>query len=139
MPPRIGDPYPNLVPMVNQDGNETSGILLPAIAVPVATCTGWNTRSTRSGGQGQIIGNIGSTIPFTRLKFQRIATGDPRLSLEERYEDKSDYLRLVEKEIDKLIKQGYLLQEDETNLIEDATRQYESVETHTQITISADN
>ena len=139
MPPKIANPYPNLVPMVNQDGNETSGILLPAISVPVATCAGWNTRSIKSGGQGQIIGNIGSTVPFAHLKSERVTAGDPRLSLEERYGDKSDYLRMVSIEIETLINQGYLLREDETNLIEDATRQYDSVGGHTKISMPTDN
>ena len=38
----MSKPYRPLVPAVNEDGNETSGVILPDIAVPLATHTGWN-------------------------------------------------------------------------------------------------
>ena len=41
-PPRLGAPYPVLVPQVNADGNDVSGIRLPEVAVPLGTYTGWN-------------------------------------------------------------------------------------------------
>src|SRR5262249_46423891 len=34
--------YTTLVPQVDADGNEMAGVRLPAIAVPLATYTGWN-------------------------------------------------------------------------------------------------
>ncbi len=34
--------YETRVPAVDADGNETAGIRLPPIAVPLATYTGWN-------------------------------------------------------------------------------------------------
>ena len=38
----MAKPYRILVPQVDADGNETAGVLMPDIAVPVATHTGWN-------------------------------------------------------------------------------------------------
>lgn len=38
-------PYLLLVPKLNSDGNETSGIAIPEISVPLATYTGWNIRA----------------------------------------------------------------------------------------------
>ena len=39
-PPKIGAAYPTLIPQVDQDGNETSGIRMPEIQVPLASYTG---------------------------------------------------------------------------------------------------
>src|SRR4030095_10631822 len=42
-PPRTPDKiYTPLVPQVDADGNEVAGVRLPAIAVPLATHTGWH-------------------------------------------------------------------------------------------------
>ena len=38
----MSKPYRPLVPQIDRDGNEIAGILLPEIAVPLATHTGWN-------------------------------------------------------------------------------------------------
>ena len=38
----MSKPYRVLVPQVNADGNDVAGVLLPDIAVPLATYTGWN-------------------------------------------------------------------------------------------------
>ena len=54
MPPAVGDEYPSLVSAVDGDGNEIGGIRLPAIAVPLATYTGWNVRHPDIGGVGQV-------------------------------------------------------------------------------------
>ncbi len=40
-PPRTGEPYRVLVPQVNADGNDVSGIRLPELTVPLGTYTGW--------------------------------------------------------------------------------------------------
>ena len=41
-PPQLGAPYRVLVPQVNADGNDVSGVRLPEVAVPLGTYTGWN-------------------------------------------------------------------------------------------------
>jgi Alpha/beta hydrolase domain len=47
--PHSAHPVPLLVPQVDRDGNELSGIRLPNVAVPLATYTGWNFRSPSIG------------------------------------------------------------------------------------------
>src|SRR5262249_7437699 len=48
-PPRVGKPYAVVIPQVDRDGNETSGIRLPELVVPLATYTGWNLRDPKAG------------------------------------------------------------------------------------------
>ena len=52
-PPKVGEPFPVLVPQVDRDGNELAGIHLPEIAVPLATYTGWNLRDPSIGAPEQ--------------------------------------------------------------------------------------
>src|SRR5438034_3391154 len=48
-PPKLGSPFPVLVPQVDADGNDIPGIRMPEITVPLATYTGWNLFNNRSG------------------------------------------------------------------------------------------
>jgi hypothetical protein len=69
-PPKVGKPFPTLVPQVNRDGNETSGIQLPELAVPLATYTGWNLRDASIGARGDP--EHGRFLhPFARTKAER--------------------------------------------------------------------
>lgn len=71
MPPKVGKAFPTLVPQVNRDGNETNGIQLPELAVPLATYTGWNLRDASIGAPEEIQSMVGSFIPFARTKAER--------------------------------------------------------------------
>ena len=124
---------------MDQDGNETSGILLPAISAPVATCTGWNLRHQDMGGTGQILVNTGSTIPFAASRAQREADADPRPSLEERYGTKEGYLEQVAAATTALIGRGYLLEEDLDTIAADAIRQYDLVQARAREPQTADD
>ena len=97
---------------VDTDGNECAGIRLPDISVPLATYTGWNVRHADIGGPGQTLSLLGSTMPFTATQAERQATGDPRLSIAERYASKEDYLYRVQQAAEVLVQQRYLLAED---------------------------
>ena len=125
LPPKVGKPYANLVSAVDEDGNELAGIRLPDISVPVATYTGWNLRHPKIGGAGQTLSLIGSTIPFPATQAERQASGDPRLSIEERYPSKEDYLRRVQHAAEALVQQGYLLAEDLPTVTEQAAQRYD--------------
>ena len=107
------------------DGNELRGIRLPDVAVPLATHTGWNVRHPDMGGPGQIIKQIGSTIPFATTKEQREASNDPRLSIEERYSSKEDYLAQIRRAAQDLADQRYLLTEDIPRVIDHASQRYD--------------
>jgi len=101
-----------LVPKVDRDGNETSGIVLPDVAVPTATSTGWSVRSANAGGAGELCYLDGSYLPFAKTKAEREASGDMRPSLAERYRDPADYAAKVRAAAEDLQRQGYLLAED---------------------------
>jgi Alpha/beta hydrolase domain len=107
-----GAPLPYLVPQVDRDGNDLGGLRLPEVAVPLATYTGWNFRSTAIGGTEQFFPLLGGYIPFASTKAEREQAHDPRLSVEERYQSRDQYLELVQEAAAPLVKSGYLLAED---------------------------
>ena len=108
-PHRVGSPYPALVPKTDADGNTLAGVRLPDIAAPIATYTGWNLRRTPP---EEGCDASGMVIPFARTKAERTASGDPRLSLEERYSDHESYVRAVSTSAHDLEGRRLLLGED---------------------------
>lgn len=126
-PPKVGQPFPTLVPQVNGDGNETSGIRLPELAVPLATYTGWNLRAASIGAPDEIQSMVGSFIPFAKTKAEREASGDPRPSIEERYKGKEDYLRKVDAASRKLVTEHFLLESDVERIHEKASARWDSL------------
>jgi hypothetical protein len=93
--------------------------------VPLATYTGWNVRHADIGGPGQTLSLLGSTMPFPATRAERQATGDPRLSIEERYPSREDYLHRVKQAAEALVQQGYLLAEDLPTVAEQASQRYD--------------
>jgi hypothetical protein len=111
---------PFLVPQVDADGNDAAGIRLPEQAVPLGTYTDWAFRSERIGAPDTLIAMIGSYIPFANTKSERVRTGDPRLSTEERYSSRADYQRKVEEAADQLVQQRFLLAEHVKAIVQKA-------------------
>jgi hypothetical protein len=103
---------PYLNPQVDADGNDTGGVRMPEIAVPLATYTGWNFRSPNAGAPTEIVPLTGSFIPFAATKTEREKNGDPRLSIAERYPSRAAYLAQVKAAALQLVDQRYLLAED---------------------------
>jgi hypothetical protein len=62
----------------------------------------------------------GSFIPFPRTRAERERNNDPRLSIEERYTSREQYLGLVAESALELIEQRYLLDEDLPEILEAA-------------------
>ncbi|MGZ8500350.1 MAG: alpha/beta hydrolase domain-containing protein [Candidatus Binatia bacterium] len=121
-PPRpIGKSYEILVPKVDADGNDIAGIRLPAIEVPIGTYTGWNLRP-RDLAEDELSGLLGSFIPFAKTKAQRRKTADPRLSLQERYRNRVDYVQRVSHAARILVDQRYLLPDDAERIIAEAQK-----------------
>jgi hypothetical protein len=122
--PVVKSTLPQRVVKVDEDGNELGGIRSPLVSAPLGTYTGWNV--TVSGVfKGQIcIGGspVGGFIPFARTRADRTASGDPRRSLEERYGDHAGYVRAVKAAADRLVSEGFLLQEDAATMISQAER-----------------
>jgi hypothetical protein len=126
-PPKIGPSYPILIPQVDRDGNETAGIRLPELAVPLATYTGWNLRSENIGAAEAIQSMVGSFIPFPKTKAEREQSGDSRLSIEERYSSRADYLTKIEAAAKPLVGQRLLLDRDVEKVKEKAGARWDSL------------
>ncbi len=119
--PVIKGELPQLVVKVDADGNEVAGIKSPLLAAPLGTYTGWNIRASGIF-KGQSCGNSGGFKPFAKTKAERLASGDSRLSLEERYKDHETYVRLVTNAANELVRDGFLLQADAENMVRQAER-----------------
>jgi hypothetical protein len=124
-PPRLGKPFPMFVPQVDRDGNETSGVRMPDVAVPLATLTGWNLRTAEIGAPDELNSMIGSFIPFPRTKEERAAMRDPRLSIAERYPTREEYLKRYESAARDLVKAGYLLEGDVPQIVEQGAARWD--------------
>lgn len=118
-PPPIRQTLPTVVPVVDADGNEVAGVASVLHQVPLGTYTGWN---TAAGGfyAGTIRTNTGGFIPFARTRADRLASGDPRPSLEERYGTHDQYVAKVRAAAGRLVRGRYLLQDDADRLIAQA-------------------
>ena len=120
-PPSLAErpAYSVLVSRVDQDGNELAGIRLPPVAAPVATTTGWALRREGYGLNDGCEG-AGQHIPFSKTKAEQLVTGDPRISLEERYGSHDGYVRAVADAARQLMQQRLLLEEDVQRYIDEA-------------------
>ncbi|MBT3532712.1 MAG: hypothetical protein HN478_02470, partial [Rhodospirillaceae bacterium] len=127
MPPKLtGEPYPDWVSAVDDNGNERGGIQMPDITVPVATHTGFNPRHEDTGGAGQLLEYVGSTVPFAKDLAARQAADDPRPSLGERYQGRDDYLGHVRRAAEELAEQHYILPDDIELCVEIAAARYDA-------------
>jgi hypothetical protein len=115
-PPAEGEPYPVLVSKADADGNSVAGLRLPLLQVPSGTHLGWNLRAPGFA-EDELCSTTGSYIPFAQDQADREAAGDPRLSLEERYESQGVYLSRVAREAARLVRQRLLLQEDADRIL----------------------
>ena len=120
-------PLPMLVPQVDVDGNEVSGIRLPNVAVPLATYTGWTFRSPSIGQPEELLPLTGSFVPFPVTKAARDESADSRVSIEERYGNRALYQELVTAAATKLAQEGYLLNEDVAPVVERALTNWDEV------------
>ena len=107
---------PTLVAKVNADGNEVAGLKSVLLQVPLGTYTGWN--PIASGVlKGRERSLAGGYIPFARTKAERLASGDPRLSIEERYQDLRTYYAAAVAAAEDLVRQRLLLPDDAARLL----------------------
>lgn len=119
VPPKIRGVLPAKVPRVDADGNEVGGVPTVLTMAPLGTYLGWNI--TADGiHAGQVCNYAGGYVPFARTRAEREASGDTRLSLEERYGDRAGYLAAVKAAADKALEQGYLLEADRERLLKEA-------------------
>lgn len=111
-PPRVLGHYKVLVPKSGPDGNDLGTLLPVEVAVPLATYTGWNLRRREAGAESMLMSLAGSYIPLPATRKQREATGDPRLSIEERYGSFEEYRGQFAAKASEFVKLRYLLAED---------------------------
>jgi hypothetical protein len=111
-PPALGPPYPVLVPQVDADGNDVGGIALPEVAVPLGTYTGWNVTVPPLPGLRYLAGLVGSFAPFAPTRESRVAAGDERRAIAERYASRQEYLGQVDRAARGLVEQRFLLAGD---------------------------
>jgi Alpha/beta hydrolase domain len=122
-PPRQGDrAYRLLVPGVDADGNDIAGIRSVHLQAPIGTYTGWNLGRAGRFEDG-FCSLQGSFIPFALTRAERLATGDPRPSIEERYPTPEAYVAAVRRAAEQLVAQRYLLADDAIQLITQAERE----------------
>jgi Alpha/beta hydrolase domain len=103
--------YGILEMQVDPDGNDLAGIRSVFLQAPIGTYTGWNLNRKNRFENG-LCNLQGSFIPFASTRAERIAIGDSRLSIEERYPTKDVYLAAFKKAADDLVAQRFLLPDD---------------------------
>jgi hypothetical protein len=107
------------VPKVNSDGNETSGVPSVLHQAPLGTYLGWNL--TASGFfEGQGCGFSGGYVAFVKTRGERLASKDPRPSVQERYGTLEGYRCAVGRAERESVKDRFLLQDDADRLIREA-------------------
>ena len=111
-PPKVGKEFTTLVPQVDHDGNDRTGIRLPELEVPLATYTGWNLRDPSTGMSQYLIPFVGSYIPFAKTATGREQSHDPRPAIAERYRNYEDYILKYREAAEHLVQQRFLLPED---------------------------
>lgn len=127
IPPPIKQVIRMLVPRVDADGNELGGVPVVLRDAPLGTYMGWNVTAASSVAngprpfhQGQICDYVGGMIPFAKTKADRLLTGDPRPSLEERYKNHAGYVAAVKAAAANAVAKGFLLQADADLLASEA-------------------
>jgi hypothetical protein len=119
MPPAIKRAISGKAPRVDADGNELGGVPVVLRDAPLGTYLGWNVVAAGFH-QGKECNYAGGMIPFAKTKAERLAKGDPRLSLEERYKNHPGYVDAVKAAAARAVSQGFLLQNDADALIKQA-------------------
>jgi len=125
VPVPVKQVIPTLAPKVDADGNEIAGIKSLLLQVPLGTYTGWNPVSSGVL-KGQECVLTGGFIPFAQTRAQRLANGDPRLSIEERYGIVGNYHFMAAAAAKKLIAQRLLLPQDATRLVDQAVQELDA-------------
>lgn len=119
--PRVLSEHRVLVPKVDQLGIDIAGIRGPFVEAPVATLTGWNTR-TPEFTDGDLCDLNGMTVPLFGTFEERSAAGDPRPSLEELYGDHRGYVQHVRRAALRLVAHRLMLLEDVHAVVQEAAQ-----------------
>lgn len=115
-PPIVVDDYYVLLPRVDSDGLDVAGVRSVAVSAPIGTNVPWNYRAAGYG-EGDLCDLSGSFFAFATTKAQRIASGDLRLSLQERYGNHQGYVDAVAEAAENLVADRLLLSSDADNIV----------------------
>jgi hypothetical protein len=107
-----GTQYATVVSAVDEAGNETGGVRMPDVSVPVAAHTGFNARHASTGGDGQLLEYVGSTWVLRDVA--------------ERYTSRAQYLTQIRTAAEALVGQRLLLEEDIDVCISIAGERYDA-------------
>ncbi|MCX6621863.1 MAG: alpha/beta hydrolase domain-containing protein, partial [Acidobacteria bacterium] len=119
-PPSIRQVIPTLVPKVDADGTDVGGVPSVLRQAPLGTYLGWNVAASGFE-KGGICTLSGGYMPFARTRAERLASKDPRPSLEERYGTHQGYVAAVKAAAEKAVARRYLLRSDADRLIAEAS------------------
>ncbi len=118
-PPLFSNQYQQFVPRSDREGLNVAGIRPLQIRVPLGTTTGWNLRGPGHR-PGNLCGLTGSYVPFATTKAERLATGDPRRSVQERYCTHNGFVKAVSKAAASLVRERFLLPADAARFVASA-------------------
>jgi hypothetical protein len=124
-PAVLGDAYVTLVPRVDADGLDLGGIRLPGVAVPLSTYTGWNLHKRGYGAPNGLGRWAVSFFSFSITAGKRANLGDSRLSLAERYPNRSGFLSQTKLAGKTLAAEGFILTPDIPDMVAKAGRAYD--------------
>jgi hypothetical protein len=116
VPPDLGPSYKEYVPLADADGLDVAGIRPMQTRVPLGTVTGWNVRAPGHRAPN-LCGLTGTYVPFANTKDERKDSGDPRLSIEERYHTHQGFVEAVRRAAAELVQERFLLQQDAQDFI----------------------
>ena len=121
-PPFVKQVIPTYVVKTDSDGNEIAGVPSILHQLPLGTYLGWNV--TASGFfRNQICAFTGGYVPFARTLADRLVSGDPRPSIQERYTTVGNYYFTASTIAKRLVAQRLLLVEDAQRITSQALQQ----------------
>ncbi len=129
-PPVHGPSFGTRVPAPDADGNDRGGVRLIELEVPLGTHTGWNERKAETGFPWATARFDGSFQPFARTEAERLASGDPRPSLETRYPTRDVYVEKLHAAAARQVAAGFLLTEDVDRAVAENLGLYDRILAH---------
>ncbi|HEY5071178.1 MAG TPA: alpha/beta hydrolase domain-containing protein [Caulobacteraceae bacterium] len=130
VPPGHGVPFATRVPAPDGDGNDKGGVRLVELRAPLGTHTGWNQRAPQTGFAWATARFDGSFLPFARTEAERLAAGDPRPSLAERYPTRAAFEAKAREAAARQVAAGFLLPEDVGRAVAENLGLYDRILAH---------
>jgi hypothetical protein len=130
VPPKVGPTYATRVPLPDGDGLDRGGLRMPELQAPLGTYTGWNVQNAATGAPERLGRWDGSFFPFARTENERLAAGDPRPSVAERYPTREAYVAAYAAAALAMAEKELILAMDVNPMIERAGAFYDRVMAH---------